>query len=110
MRSMSIELNMGMEKPKDKLSINEASDRAQIENSCVHCNRQLGKEEIKILPPSYVLERDPYVRSGAARSRVMCVNCYNTLRASSRSKVRFKRSSGAGSAVKVIIGKYLMNR
>lgn len=79
----------GLEYAKD---IAEGKDLAYlVENTCIHCNRLLSKSEVKILPPSYIQERDPYVRSGLVKRRLMCINCYNTIRSMSKEKVMFDR-------------------
>lgn len=62
-----------------------------IENTCLYCNRLMGKNEVKILPPSYIQERDQYVSSGVVRRRLMCLPCYNNIRSASRERVRFDR-------------------
>ena len=62
-----------------------------VENACIHCNRLMRKGEVKILPPSYIQERDPYVSNGTVKRRLMCVNCYNTIRSTTKEKVRFDR-------------------
>ena len=62
-----------------------------VENTCIRCSRLMEKGEIKILPPSYIQEKDRYVSSGIVKKRLMCVGCYNTLRSTSREKVRFDR-------------------
>lgn len=62
-----------------------------VENTCIHCNRLIKQSEVKILPPSYIQERDPYVSSGFVKKRLMCINCYNMIRYTSREKVRFDR-------------------
>lgn len=72
--------------------IAEGKDLAYlVENTCIHCNRLMKKGEVKILPPSYIQERDPYVGKGTVKKRLMCVNCYNTIRSTSRERVRFDR-------------------
>ena len=60
-----------------------------IENTCMCCNRLMKKDEIRVLPPKYIQERDPYVSNGIVRRRMMCVGCYNTLRSTARERVRF---------------------
>jgi hypothetical protein len=65
-----------------------------VENACIHCNRLIKKEEIRILPPSYLQERDPYVSSGVVRKRVMCINCYNMIRYNCREKAKFDKYRG----------------
>ena len=72
--------------------IAEGKDLAYlVENTCIHCNRLMKKGETKILPPSYVQERDLYVSNGTVKRRLMCVSCYNTIRATAKEKVRFNR-------------------
>lgn len=66
-----------------------------IENTCIHCNRLMNKSEVKILPPSYIQERDRYVSDGIVKRRLMCVQCYSTLRSASRERVRFDRYKNA---------------
>lgn len=61
-----------------------------VRNSCMSCNRLMGKSEIKVVPPSYIQERDRYVRSGSVDRRLMCVKCYNTLRVVTRSRRRYR--------------------
>ncbi|MGA3020489.1 MAG: hypothetical protein ABSD68_00885 [Candidatus Micrarchaeales archaeon] len=60
-----------------------------IENTCMCCNRLMKKDEIRVLPPKYIQERDPYVNNNIVRRRMMCVSCYNTLRSTARERVRF---------------------
>ncbi|MDE1854896.1 MAG: hypothetical protein KGH57_01060 [Candidatus Micrarchaeota archaeon] len=70
-----------------------------IENTCIHCNKLMSKSEVKILPPSYIQERDQYVSGGVVKRRLMCLQCYNALRSSTRQRARFDRfrsRSGAG--------------
>ena len=62
-----------------------------IENTCIHCNRLIKKGELKIMPPSYIQERDPYVISGVVKKRMMCVGCYNLIRSTSKERARFDR-------------------
>ena len=57
-----------------------------VESSCIHCNRQIGRDEIKILPPMYMQERDPYVTKGVVRRRYMCLQCYGQVRSLSKRK------------------------
>ncbi len=67
-----------------------------IENTCIHCNRLMSKTEVKILPPSYIQERDQYVSGGVVKRRLMCLSCYNMLRSTAREKVRFDRFRNRG--------------
>ena len=62
-----------------------------IENTCIHCNKLMNKSEVKILPPSYIQERDQYVSGGVVKRRLMCLQCYNTLRSTAKERVRFDR-------------------
>jgi hypothetical protein len=66
-----------------------------VENTCIHCNKLMGKGEVKIMPPSYIQERDPYVNRGVVRKRLMCVSCYNVIRATTRERVRNVRRPGS---------------
>ncbi len=61
-----------------------------VENSCMSCNKLLGRREIKVVPPRYVQERDQYVKSGAVLRRIMCVECYNTLKTVTKSRIRYR--------------------
>ena len=63
-----------------------------VENSCISCNRLLGRGEVKVVPPRYIQNRDEYVRSGAVARRLMCVQCYNALKTVTRSRVRVKET------------------
>ncbi len=69
--------------------------RYLVENSCISCNHPLQKGSIKIVPPSYIQERDPYVRKGLVGKRMMCVSCYNNVGVTRRNKARIK-SAGMG--------------
>lgn len=53
----------------------DLSDR--VENRCMRCSRLVGVGEIRVVPPRYVQDRDPYVRAGIVRRRIMCLSCYN---------------------------------
>jgi hypothetical protein len=76
----------------------EGKDLAYIvEHSCIHCNRLLGPQEVKILPPSYVQDRDPYVNCGLVKRRLMCVGCYNILRSSSRTRAKYASPNAVAS-------------
>jgi hypothetical protein len=73
-------------------AVAEGKDLAYlVENTCIHCNRLIKKGEVKILPPGYIQERDPYVSNGTVKRRLMCISCYNTIRSTTREKVRFDR-------------------
>lgn len=83
-----------------------------VENTCIHCNRLMNKSEVKILPPSYIQERDPYVSKGIVRKRLMCVDCYNAIRSSAREKIQFDgfRNSGKAQYLRAAVGRFLANR
>jgi hypothetical protein len=63
-----------------------------VENSCLSCNRQLKSQEIKIVPPRYIQERDYYVKNGAVSRRLMCVACYNALKTVTRTRIKIRHS------------------
>lgn len=72
---------------KDARALEEARPeelQSLVESSCIHCNRQIGKDEIKILPPMYLQERDPYVMRGTVKRRYMCLQCYGEVRSLSK--------------------------
>ncbi len=83
-----------------------------IENTCLHCSKLMSKSEIKILPPSYIQQRDRYVSGGVVKKRLMCVGCYNTLRSTSREKVRFDRFKNSNSLpfIRATISRLLSGR
>lgn len=61
-----------------------------VENSCISCSRLLKRDEVKIIPPRYIQERDHYVRNGAVTRRLMCVACYNTLKSVIRTRIKIR--------------------
>ncbi len=74
-----------------KVSEAEEKDlKNMVENSCMACNRLLAKGEIKVVPPEYVQERDPYVLEGFVKRRVLCVACYEKMTSSTRERVKAK--------------------
>lgn len=76
-------------------SVEEAESRDFIyllENSCLECNRAFSGNETKIIPPSYIQERDVYVRTGIVYKRYMCIACYNTVRSPQKLRVKIKYS------------------
>ncbi len=83
-----------------------------VENSCISCNRHLNKDEVKIVPPRYIQERDHYVKSGAVARRLMCVECYNTLKIVTNTKTRVRHYNGAaahrGFLMKTLINNLLL--
>ncbi|MDE1804797.1 MAG: hypothetical protein KGH59_03375, partial [Candidatus Micrarchaeota archaeon] len=68
----------------------EADLRKVIENSCIKCDKLLGREEIKVIPPQYVQDSDRHVASGYVARRVMCTPCYEAMTSSTREMVRLK--------------------
>lgn len=74
----------------------ESKDLAYlVRNSCLSCNRLLGSNEIKVVPPRYVQERDQYVRAGAVEKRLMCVGCYNSLKRVTKNRIRYRDTTSA---------------
>ena len=59
-----------------------------LKNSCMSCRKDFGKNEIRVLPSSYIQERDFYVRSGIVDKRLLCIDCYNSLKKGSRVRTR----------------------
>ena len=57
---------------------NDGAERP-VGESCLQCGRHIGEKEVRVLPPRYVQERDPYVSSGMVRRRFVCLGCYNRL-------------------------------
>jgi hypothetical protein len=67
----------------------EAGDlRHLVENSCIACNAMLRGDSVRIVPPGYIQERDPYVRKGLVHKRMMCVSCYNNLGIARRNRLK----------------------
>ena len=64
-----------------------------LNNSCMSCRKEFGKDEIRVLPSSYIQERDFYVRSGIVRKRLLCVDCYNGTRTSTKIKSNRNRNA-----------------
>jgi len=85
-----------------------------VENTCIHCNKLMKQGELKILPPSYMQERDPYVSKGVVKKRTMCVSCYNAIRSTAREKIRFDRfrsnNNNRTQIIKSIISRLVPNR
>lgn len=91
----------------------ERADLAHlVENSCMSCNRFLKKNEIKVVPPRYIQERDEYVKSGAVSRRLMCVNCYNALKTVTKNRVRYRDTARARKSffVRSIINNILLKQ
>lgn len=57
--------------------VSAAGARRIVEDSCLQCGRRMGNGEVRVLPPRYVQERDPFVIRGVVRRRFMCLDCYN---------------------------------
>ena len=83
-----------------------------VENTCIHCSRLMSKSEVKILPPSYIQERDQYVSRGIVKKRMLCLQCYSTIRATAKEKVAFDRYRNASraQALKTAFSRFLANR
>ena len=64
-----------------------------LNNSCMNCRKEFGRDEIRVLPSSYIQERDFYVRSGIVRKRLLCVDCYNGARAATKTKSNRNRNA-----------------
>lgn len=78
-----------------------------LETCCMHCNRPIAKDEVRVLPPNYIQQQDPYVVNGTIRRRHMCVECYAELRSSAKHRmlpeaVKRARLSSLGIAEKEI--------
>ena len=50
-----------------------------IANSCIDCNRLIGRHERKVTPPELVQRADPYVRNLVVKERKMCWDCYEAM-------------------------------
>ncbi len=75
------------------LAEDETQDILQIiQNSCMRCDRKIGKSEVRVVPPQIVQEQDSYVAAGKISKRVMCVPCYNELKTPSRVRFEQKRA------------------
>ncbi len=72
-------------------------DAYGIEDRCMRCERPIERDRIRVIPPRYVQERDPYVRAGIVRRRVMCLGCYSRLDRN-RNVARFARGPAPGQA------------
>ncbi|MDE1861037.1 MAG: hypothetical protein KGH72_04980 [Candidatus Micrarchaeota archaeon] len=59
-----------------------------LENSCIRCNKPLGSNDVKIIPPRYVQEHDAYVRQGLVPRRYMCIPCYNSMMSPLKAKAK----------------------
>ncbi len=57
-----------------------------LNNSCMNCRKEFVRNEIKVLPSSYIQERDFYVRSGIVDKRLLCVECYNSVKMPTRTR------------------------
>lgn len=62
--------------------------RKLIEGSCMHCNKVLARDEIKVVPPQSIQEQDSYVSAGMVSRRVLCTSCYERMTSSTRERVR----------------------
>ena len=64
-----------------------------LNNSCMSCRKEFGKDEIKVMPSSYIQDRDFYVRSGIVRKRLLCVECYNVTKKATKTKASRNRNA-----------------
>ncbi|MCL5786613.1 MAG: hypothetical protein M1520_00200 [Candidatus Marsarchaeota archaeon] len=64
-----------------------------LNNSCMSCRKEFGKDEIRVLPSSYIQERDFYVRSGIVKKRLLCVGCYNGTRMATKTRSNRNRNT-----------------
>jgi len=71
-----------------------------IENSCMLCNKVLDKGAVKILPSSYMQEKDPYVRAGIVAKRYICAECYTKITSGTREKLRYSYKNAKDTIVK----------
>lgn len=55
-----------------------------LKNSCMNCKKDFGRDEVRVLPSSYIQNRDFYVKSGIVEKRLLCVGCYNSIRKAER--------------------------
>lgn len=97
MREKSEMKSVGGEEPGGcRQTAERLEDRGEfarmVESTCMYCNKLMDKGEIKVLPPSYIQERDSYVRRGVVRRRLMCLKCYNTIRGMAKEKARFSEN------------------
>ncbi len=79
----------------------ELSQKERLEKSCMECGRLIKSVEIKVMPPRYMLERDPSFVQGLVDKRVLCVGCYNNMRSTVR--IRQKTKSHARRRVKAVL-------
>ena len=76
-----------------KYLVSEAEERdlkKMIENSCMHCNKLMARDEIKVVPPQAIQEQDRYVSKGTVARRVLCTQCYEAMTSSTRERVKMK--------------------
>lgn len=83
-----------------------------IENSCISCDRVLPKYSVKIIPSGYVQEHDEYVRRGVVPRRLMCIDCYNSMRLSHKSRMRKSplAKDSRSALVKELVNSFLVGR
>jgi hypothetical protein len=77
------------------------SQKERLENSCIECGRLIRSAEIKVMPPRYMLERDPSFVQGLVDKRVLCVGCYNNIRSTVR--IRQKNRSHVRKRVRAVL-------
>ncbi|MGI0141849.1 MAG: hypothetical protein ACREBF_04355 [Candidatus Micrarchaeales archaeon] len=99
-REAPVEFNMKISASDGiKTTVSEAEERdlkKMIESSCMHCNKLIGRGEVKVVPPQTIQEQDRYVASGEVQRRVLCTQCYEKMTSSARERVRQRyRQMGA---------------
>ncbi|MDE1845746.1 MAG: hypothetical protein KGH53_00465 [Candidatus Micrarchaeota archaeon] len=92
--NLGVEFNMKIAASDGrKYLVSEAEEKdlkRMIESSCMHCNRLMARDEIKVVPPQSIQEQDRYVSSGAVARRVLCTQCYERMTSSTRERVRMR--------------------
>jgi hypothetical protein len=77
----------------ERQAVGEDSLVKFLNNSCMNCRKEFGKDEIRVLPSSYIQERDFYVRSGIVKKRLLCVDCYNGTRVATKTRSNRNRNT-----------------
>ena len=78
-----------------------------VENSCISCDKILPRYAVRILPPAYVQERDKHVRSGLVSRRLMCVECYGSMKKAHKHRLRSHPMAGQGVVAKDLVMQFL---
>ena len=82
-----------MDMNKDSLEASgwNATVETKVENSCMDCGKEFGKDEIRVIPPRRMQERDRYVQAKLVKRRMLCMKCYNTGCADSSMKLQTEK-------------------